>query len=294
MKPEKCEPQAFPGILLRSHLAAVGAAVNKLFSLRLSRLSRLARELKEYVSNKINLLKIAELAASLHDIGKAAPYYQVDLEAARFPGHELVSAAILVQSYELLVEAGKDKLATLMLLAGWAVSRHHAAMPERHPTALTSLKYSSGILQAAARALQSLAAEPGCIDASLPLPVRHRIGNILVDATMRLTKLARATKPTILLVETIRSLNTIPSIVSPLKRKWHVYVSIITGAIIVADVLVAKIERRDTDDKMVGYAAWWLRELSIQEDEIRQLVGSIDASEQLLDSELTSIDELND
>ncbi|GAB6148795.1 HD domain-containing protein [Stetteria hydrogenophila] len=271
-----CNELAFhsPRVELRLHNASVGAAVYILFRDRLGALGErsLAAPLNRAAGIPGALLASAVLAGALHDVGKASPLYR---GKQSYYGHELAGAVLLQRAAEWLESKGMRGEAVLLELAAWAVARHHSAMKDRHPVDAANLPGPTG---RAAGALAELLESPECaLKALPPLPgwVRDAVAGALYDLSDRAAaqgkgwvmhllkeKLWMLAGRQNITRETPSTPEGIPA------GRWMVYASIATGAVVVADTLVASAERRAGEeagatDEAAGpaYVELWRAEL---------------------------------
>ncbi|MEB2835837.1 MAG: HD domain-containing protein, partial [Desulfurococcales archaeon] len=157
------EPQAYPGVPLHCHNASVGAGAYAVAADRVEA-SRLLTAPLDAAAGGGSLLASTVLAGALHDLGKASPHYR---GRGSYYGHELAGAAVIYNASRIARARGDRALQTRLLLAAWAVARHHAAMRDRHPSSP-----SESLVREASRALEALAREPECLPEALPGPLR--------------------------------------------------------------------------------------------------------------------------
>jgi len=277
----KCswKPVAYSRVDLDKHNITVGAAVYIIFGKRLEALYLLSKPLEHYTGLNNVLQRASVLAAILHDIGKASPYYAYK---ENFLGHEAVGAIIIQRAGKLLLRKGMYRTALLLELASWAIARHHAAMKNRHP-----FQWDNDYLKITAEALDRLKKEPDCLSAALPkilrggklenllrLAVNETHKNIVREVKTNLTKLP----------------STWPAIVS---NRWLAYVSIITGILIVADIIVASNEGRETDEKAgKAYLKWWEKEIGKELlTKVKSLISNTSEAEKLVQGVLDTVED---
>ena len=268
-----CEfkPEAFKGVELSLHLAAVGAGVYVLFRERLSKAGLVARPLLEATKSLGGnpLIIAAVLAGSLHDVGKASPYYAA---INSFSGHEIVGAMIVYDAALSLYREGRRGLALITELAAWAIARHHSAMEDRHPASIGMSRRGSraqSFVNNARRALEELRRSPECLVEGLPEVLRDTwIADSLTRVLLGLSTGDVVNRLNYL----INYEGSIASKFNVPRRSWAAYVSIASGAVIVADILVAGAEGRETDEGGgPAYVEWWRRELGESSKVVEEL-----------------------
>ncbi len=266
------EPEAYGGVPLDRHNAAVASAVDALLGERLRMAGLLAGPLAEATGlpGGEALWTSAVLAGALHDVGKASPHYA---GRGSYYGHELVGAALLLEA-ALGVWRDSPGGALLLALAAWAVARHHAAMQGRHPLKAAR---GGGIVRAAASAVRALARAPGCLSLGLPPEVRGtRLEGLLLDA---LERLGANTGRLPSLAQSLATYQGVEALAEKAPgmgaQRWAALVSAASGAVIVADILVASSEGRDTDDRGGrAYVVAWLDELGPAAGRVVQRLAS--------------------
>ncbi len=280
---------------LREHNWRVARALQLLFNNQLEAMTPWNRVLRRA---GLSTAEAGVAAALLHDLGKASKYYQEKLgEGYGFRYHEHVSAYTLLAAAKLLEKRGDRLSAATLLLAAGAVARHHAAMKGRHVLELTSSPWavrSRATVKACstiAEAVRGLrGAEPGEVTVlkALPLAARTAIEEALrkgpsyvlgSEPCSELSKLligpgdgsgigwAIATLAT-------RILGAGREEKRLLARAASAAIYTVTGALIVADILVAGLERRREDDPAPLYAKSWAQELDGQAMAVlREILG---------------------
>jgi CRISPR-associated endonuclease Cas3-HD len=236
-----------PEAPLPEHLAAVAAVAVEAFRRRLT--SGPMRLLDGHVGVRGSGAAAAALAGVLHDIGKASPYYQSRRRG--FYGHELASAALMVEASRLLRTGGGPGY--LMLLAAYAVARHHAAVRVRHPVYLASHNprddLARSLLREAGAALCSLAAEPGVLHEALPCGLASTpLGGLLRSALEAVGGKCERHGGVGVVLEAARVTGSLEGLVpSPAARGLAplAWAASLSGALIVADILVASAQRRE-------------------------------------------------
>lgn len=281
------EPEAYKGVELRKHNTAVGAAVKVLFGERLSGSGMVASKFDETIGHG-SLALASILAGATHDMGKASPYYK---DRGSFPGHEIVGASLLHRAGGILIErlgAEASGLAVILELAAWAVARHHSAMKDRHPSSL-----SDRFKKQAIKALQGLIEEPECLIRGIPKPLADSwFSELLLEAIKTDNENPRG-----FIGEALNSLKAYGGIVKHVRipdSRWIAYVSMASGAVIVADILVASYEGRRTDDEVVpDYAEWWKRELGSRANRVEELAKNAKEAEETLKDAIKPLTERN-
>lgn len=280
---DKCNQEAYPSIGLRQHNACVGASAYMLFRDRLDGLGSrsIVGRLEEITTRlpKRFLLYAVVIAGSMHDIGKSSPVYPFKghNNRASYAGHEIAGAFIIHKAAFDLIEKEMKLEALLLELAAWAVARHHSAMIERHPADL-----KADLRGKALKALLDIVKRPECLSTGIPMPLRGSwVEKALLETIKKMrsrlySRDSRDSKKIIggllnwVLEELYRYPQWLKVLIQPTipPGRWAAYVSIASGAVIVADILVASAEGRKTDDRVnPAYVEWWRRELSKEASE---------------------------
>ena len=205
-----------------------------------------------FFGEKLRRLKVAgsprlegalALASALHDLGKSSEAY---MGRGNFSLHEHVSAIIV---YEASKKCSSEEGRRVLELAAKAIARHHVAMGDRRPHVV-----------ARERQHEVLAALSGV------RPEHSRralswIGELagLVEETIQ------GLNPDIGHVE--GTLNYLSRLRGPGERRA---VWIVSGYLIVSDILVASYERglkrgEGGEEGLRAYSIYWLRELGMEE-----------------------------
>lgn len=268
---------------LLAHARNVSRAVTTLFGDRLSTTPPAARlpGLSE------RLPEAGVIAGALHDIGKASRLYQERFQrgqAGGFPLHEYLGALILAKaSRKLRLQDMREEAAALLLAAG-AVARHHAAMKDRHPTVLIGKisphpgeqqdKHLNTIHSAAAQLDpdEALRATPlDLIPGWARRPIEEAARSIRAMSRGEIAEALKTSIPAQSLAEKIAgNRHTSPLIQAHDKERArhavtaHLYR--LSGALIVADILVAGCERRPGEGPEKAYATSWIKELLPNQD----------------------------
>ncbi len=252
---------------LDEHNLHVAGAVVGLFRERLTAGTPFNRRLDEATSLENTLYKATVLAALLHDLGKASTLYQ---ERGSYWLHEHVSAMLVIEagehtghSLDLAPATGGRGL--LYLLAAAIAGRHHSAMRGRHP--LDLYESLSGRPQGSGSPLRILAAaidslDPGMARATVARGLPGILGDAVAAAAERVAENARAWG-TSYIRDRIGLYARLGGGDAPHGRLLYPAVHAGAGALIVADILVAGLERRG--DHPRGYIGYWMRELRAEQ-----------------------------
>jgi len=194
------------------------------------------------------------VAAVYHDLGKAAESFQ--REGRSFRLHEHVGALILWMAAEKASREGNKGLAAVLMVAAGAVARHHAAMQGRHPVEIAE---SSKDLQDIVELAKQI--PPG----TPSLLAQGYISTVIEEA------LAEARSE----IDMRRARHIIEAIKDMRYYDWDLLLDtmMVTGTIIVADILVSSIQRSDRVTK--SYARSWMRELSINQRRLNKLIAAV-------------------
>ncbi len=282
-------PRAFEGVPLRRHNAAVAAAAAVLLGERIGRSRLIAYPLEKAtgLDGARLLLAASVLAGGLHDAGKASPYYR---DRGSFYGHEMVGAALAYSAASRLGKEGYGPLALAMHIASWAIARHHSAMRERHPKYLAEsapdvrgdAERVEDLVRAASEALKALKREPGCLEEALPRPLqRPPLGDAIMEALEGVGAepgdVRRYAKELSSYLGRAGVVYEIPA------HAWLASVWIASGALIVADILVARFEGRSSDDGSSSvYVESWMRELGVTPESLRSMAASEDDVDKII------------
>ncbi len=275
---------AYRGVTLKSHHVRVAALISLLFERMLKARTPVALELDRYTGLEATLYHAAVLSGLLHDIGKASRNYRRE---GPYPYHELLSGIILYRGARAAARMGWDGLSCILSLVAWSVSRHHVAMSGRHPKDRVTTGERLRILT---KALTMT--DPGDLRRSIPkLLEAEGVREILDLLTSQLSSILDAGGAA---RDGLRGISDYDDRMkgSPLvcgfsKSYWITAVELITGPLIVSDILTARFEGRDTDEgAMPAYARSWLLELKAEnaikrldtneaERRLASIVGSI-------------------
>ena len=251
---------------LDEHNLHVAGAVVELFRERLTAGTPFNRRLDDATGINSTLYKATVLAALLHDLGKASMLYQ---ERGSYRLHEHVSAMLIIEagahaghSLDLAPATGGGGL--LYLLAAAIAGRHHSAMRGRHPLdlyeSLSGPQGSGSPLRILAAAIGSL--DPGMARAAVARGLPGILGDAVTAAAERATGNLRAWSASYIgdrvgLYARLGGGDALQG------RLLYPAVHAGTGALIVADILVAGLERRG--DYPRGYIMYWMRELRAEQ-----------------------------
>jgi CRISPR/Cas system-associated endonuclease Cas3-HD len=237
------------------------------------------RNILPEVFRRVDPVDFAYTIGLLHDVGKASTYYleryKALLEGSReelveklsFPYHEVVLALIVLHAAEARgAELDETSLAAIDLGAK-AISRHHSAMPDRHPLEcdLRSSKTSRDLREALKNMCKSEVVnlvdrlKDSCNDLELCSEVLSVLEAHLRDIKNCLELSRSFSVPFNKLVE-FRSVSGMPRL-----DALAVYrvVVVYTGALIVADNIAAFREGRESDERGTPlFVKHWVRELS--------------------------------
>ncbi|AFK51437.1 hypothetical protein TCELL_1014 [Thermogladius calderae 1633] len=245
--------------------------------------------LKSALGNKLpealDPLKLAYCAGVLHDLGKASGYYLEEFKKnyrrqskkeLTFPLHEHVVGVVL--EWLALRESNEHLKAYYDLLAK-VVSRHHAAQPGRHPAKVLLSEDAEKNAEVMARAIKGFT-NPRVKTFLNKLEGVCRNSNYCGQCS-KVLEVMKAVKGTEFenvaayvgtYAKSYTSLDSLSGYPNVDKAVLHRLVTSITGALIVADNLVADYERRTSSDE-VGrlYVEYWKVELA---DELKQCTGT--------------------
>ncbi len=192
------------------------------------------------------------VAAVYHDLGKAAVSFQRQHRSFRL--HEHVGALILWRAAEKVSPRGDGDavLAKTLMVAAGAVARHHAAMLDRHPAEV--LRNSRDIQNIARLAREVPPGVPSLLaGGSIPATIEEALGK--VRAGLSLQEAGRIAKAILDMLY--------------FERDLLADTMMVAGTLIVADILVASVERNDEVSK--SYAKSWMKELGISMEKLQQI-----------------------
>jgi CRISPR-associated endonuclease Cas3-HD len=275
----KCEEgRLVVNVKLEEHSKLTASIMKRLVETRFS--PSVIRNILPEVFRRVDPVDFAYTIGLLHDIGKASTYYleryvSTLLERSReeldkklsFPYHEVVLALIMLHATEARgAELNETSLAAIDLGAK-VVSRHHSAMPDRHPLEcdLRSCKTSRDLREALKNMCKSEVVNlvdrlrDSCNDLELCSEVLSVLDMHLRDVKNCLELSRSFSIPFNKLVE-FRSVSGMPRL-----DALAVYrlVVVYTGALIVADNIAAFREGRESDERGTPlFVKHWVRELS--------------------------------
>jgi CRISPR-associated endonuclease Cas3-HD len=279
-------------VKLLDHNVLTGMLIQQVFKDRIKVLERSVLNvlsLQEFT--QLNMVEIGYIAGLIHDLGKASPYYlernlsiyNEDKFELSFPGHEHVIALILSR---LAINEVNIKFKLIYDLLAKIISRHHSAMPTRHPLTLWSSS-TSGIVVERRYVGKDLEVIRGEVKKAVLDMYNASVVNYIND----LSKLCGAEICKKIIDDLAEELmnrhirNNFEKIVGDLagrltsfkvlglgkagkvlegKIELMIYklVSTLSGFLIVADNLAAQLEGRSSDDKSSKlYVEYWMREL---------------------------------
>ncbi|MCX8196630.1 MAG: CRISPR-associated endonuclease Cas3'' [Acidilobaceae archaeon] len=272
---------------LADHLTTVALCAMELFPHELSVLERRL----SFPAGRALLL-----AAALHDLGKASRKYDRRGSSGKisFMYHELASAYIL---YRSAVQESQEER-RVFWIAAKVISRHHAAMDDRHPVDIRDMIGSlPDVIDKVSNTIGCL--RPGEAEnvvsevmdklqkrSSQLAYLRNEIGSALQDLKVVRGQLSRIIKPFIMREEMCyqdagkhgkeelrrdsRLHRDVWQFIDNLARvrdrangrNYYPIIASLSGALIVADNLVAHYERRTSDDEASeNYMRHWQHEL---------------------------------
>lgn len=250
-------PLAYYNVRLGDHLNCVAWLAVNLFNKELEVLERRVSE--------SNLRDLLYLAGVTHDIGKASRFYEEKFNETKrltFPYHEIVGALILhATSWKISWDRGGRVLS----IAAKIVSRHHAAMTGRHPRDLVQSK-STYMVDHVLNVLREIRVDDM---STLVDELLSRTPRSLSIARIALEELKNKLESVVKEITSGRSRNVVQRDIESLatldsgESKEYILVASLTGMLMVADNLVANLERRKSSDGMTPlYIMSWSRELS--------------------------------
>lgn len=244
---DRCTP-------LRRHLEDVALFAWEFLAARLDRVKAYWGEVKPFKPGDI-----LALSALLHDIAKASTLYR---RRGSFVLHEYASAVLVLRALEEVfrgmgVEGGKAAT-----IAAAAIARHHSAMNDRNPMSIYArLRDPRGAAELVGMVrgiLRGINATD--LYRALPGPAGRLLASALSGAVEELSGDSRRLKSLLDRCVQVSSLSYTGK-----RLLWS-----ISGYLIVADILVASVERAGRVEK--AYAKYWLTELGIGEDDVKRLV----------------------
>ena len=262
---------------LEKHSKLTASIMKRLVETRFS--PSVIRNILPEVFRRVDPVDFAYTIGLLHDVGKASTYYleryvstllegprEELVEKLSFPYHEVVLALIMLHATEARgAELDETSLAAIDLGAK-VVSRHHSAMPDRHPLEcdLRSYRTSRDLREALKNMCKSEVVnlvdrlKDSCNDLELCSEVLSVLEAHLRDVKNCLELSRSFSVPFNKLVE-FRSVSGMPRL-----DALAVYrvVVVYTGALIVADNIAAFREGRESDERGTPlFVKHWIREL---------------------------------
>jgi len=262
---------------LKNHLELTASLVRRLVETRFPLCT--IRNILPEVFKRVDPVDFAYTIGLLHDIGKASTYYLENyikslkrpkgefIEKISFPYHEFALALMMLHTIDVhATELDEASLAGMDLCAR-IISRHHSAMPDRHPLEF-DFRYSNapGVLREALKNMcrSEVANFVGKLrDLCNDLELCRRALSVL-ETHLRDDKncleLSRAFSVPFSKLKGFSSVSGMPRL-----DELAVYrlIVVYTGLLIVGDNVAASRENRISDDESTPiFVKHWLRELS--------------------------------
>jgi CRISPR/Cas system-associated endonuclease Cas3-HD len=265
------------GVKLEKHLELTAILVKHLVETRFPPYT--IRDVLPEVFKYIDPIDFAYTIGLLHDVGKASMYYLEHYveslkrskgeigEKISFPYHEFALALIMLHAIDMHATELDEASLVGMDLSARIISRHHSAMPDRHP-----LEYdprscrTSGVLKEVLKSMcrSEVANFVGKLrDLCNNLELCRRALSVL-ETHLRDDKncleLSRAFSVPFSKLKGFRSVSGMPRL-----DELAVYrlIVVYTGLLIVGDNIAASRENRISDDESTPiFVKHWLRELS--------------------------------
>jgi len=258
------KPEKSPKVSLRDHLVRVADLTKLIIEERFT--LRVLHGLLPELFAGIDALNLAYVIGLLHDLGKASKYYIESFTGKAgsrlgFPYHELSIPLHMFHAAQSSSELDEQSLAAIHIVAK-VISRHHSAMPGRHPLEL------GGVPDLLRRSVEGLCDERVAkfVD-ELRKSCNSSFCNLIMEVLTRHLYSEECRK-----VHTYISIYTLKELAGfkglwglPRVNEYAVYrvVAVLTGVLIVADNVVASYEGRESDDKITRlYVKYWTQELS--------------------------------
>ncbi|MFZ8783040.1 MAG: hypothetical protein ACO2OR_03540 [Desulfurococcaceae archaeon] len=275
----RCEEgRLVSSVELEKHSRLTASTMRRLVEARFS--PSVIRNILPEVFGRVDPVDFAYMIGLLHDVGKASTYYleryvSTLLEGSRgglngklsFPYHEVVLALIMLHAAEARGAELDEVSLAAMDLGAKVISRHHSAMPDRHPLEcdLKSCRASRDLREALKNMCRSEVTgllgrlRESCNNLELCSEVLSVLDAHLRDAKNCLELSRSFGVPFNRLVE-FRSVSGALGL-----DALAVYriVVVYTGALIVADNIAAFREGRESDERGTPlFVKHWMRELS--------------------------------
>ncbi len=283
-------------VLLCEHNKNVGEAIGSLFKEFLKVSTPTIMKVNEFTGIKDSVWTASVIAGTLHDLGKASKYYQVVKDGRTFNMHEFISSIILVEVAEKALEEGLDEISCVFNLIAWAISRHHSAMECRHPSDLRrylrkEIKgYLNNKCETFYRFLRNALVELEEVFIIEGIPKELRRPKLL-NRILNAVNYIKDKNPNDVIIADIEALveyvDHNPKFCNLDREMWMALVEVVSGALIVSDILVAGRERRSSDDSFSTiYARYWEKELRMEGKDLILNENNVDEAVNRLLAEL--------
>jgi len=257
-------------VLLKDHLEDVARLSKLIFEERFT--PAVVRGIDPRLFDKVDPAEVAYITGLIHDLGKASKYYLnsfTDRGRLTFPYHELVASVVILNAIDEYAVELEDHVLAVGDLVSKIISRHHSAMPSRHP--LEVISGEGRRKQEMVRIVQAVEAMCDNLVVKFIEELLSKCGSFNVCSTI-LKLLSRHLKSSDGCERLARELHSLIARLTEFNRlsgmgevsseDTYRLVAIYTGILMVADNIVATKEGRLSDDRLSPlYVKHWMKEL---------------------------------
>jgi len=262
-------------VRLIDHLVLTACLQNCLLSDRLNVEIILSRDLGKLLE-EVNFEDLHYTIGLLHDLGKASLYYldsfistltkqfkanEVKPIELKFPEHEHV-ISLLLEKLALLEH--REVFKALYDLIAKIISRHHTAMPGRHPNIASKRIKEKHALIAFIKTMQNMCNNSVIkfVEGLLSFCEKRVLCTYVLKALVENLHREKFCIADLYYFNALQSFEVAGLGKSMVLKKVYILVTILTGSLMIADNIAAEFERRSSDEGGSRlYVEYWKREL---------------------------------